>query len=340
MLNANTPSVTRIDPELGAVTDTTELGVGSNPTAIAAGAGSVWVARSGDGTLARIDAQSGELSSIPLGGAPIGVAVGGGRVWVSVQPQLRSELASRGQTIRVPGDVSAPFCSGVEFGGKGRPRFVIVSDLPLQHGTGPFPTLQLTDAVRFVLAERDFRAGKYDVGYQSCDDSNVGRGAPYAWTPATCRRNARAYAESPAVVGVIGTFDSSCAAFQIPILNRAPGGPLVEISGSATLVGLTHAGPGTAPGEPDVYYPRGTRNFARVVAADDVQGAAIAVMAKQLGVKRLFVLRDTEPYGIGIAGQVRSSAKEVGLDIAGTAQWDYEDRDYTRLAKTVESSGR
>ncbi len=119
VLNANTPSVTRIDPELGAVTDTTELGVGSNPTAIAAGAGSVWVARSGDGTLARIDAQSGELSSIALGGAPIGVAVGGGRVWVSVQPQLRSELASRGQTIRVPGDVSAPFCSGSSSAARG-----------------------------------------------------------------------------------------------------------------------------------------------------------------------------------------------------------------------------
>ena len=339
VLNANTPSVTRIDPELGAVTDTTELGVGSNPTAIATGANSVWVARSGDGSLARIDAESGDLRSIPLGGAPTGVAVSRGRVWVSVQPQLRSDLASRGQTISVPGDVSAPFCSGVEFGGEGRPRFVIVSDLPLQHGTGPFPTLQLSDAIRFVLAERRFRAGQYDIGYQSCDDSNVGRGAPYAWTPATCRRNARAYADSPAVIGVIGTFESSCAALQIPILNRAPGGPLVEISGSTTLVGLTHAGPGTAPGEPDIYYPRGTRNFARVTAADDVQGAAVAVMAKRLGAKRLFVLQDTEPYGIAIAVQVLRSARRLGLEIAGTARWDYEDRDFTRLAQTVERSG-
>jgi branched-chain amino acid transport system substrate-binding protein len=113
----------------------------------------------------------------------------------------------------------------------------------------------------------------------------------------------------------------------------------VEISGSATLVGLTHAGPGTAPDEPDVYYPRDTRNFARVVAADDVQGAAIAVMAKQLGVKRLFVLRDTEPYGIGIAVQVLRSARKLGLEIAGTARWDYEDRDFTRLARSVKRSG-
>lgn len=59
------------------------------------------------------------------------------------------------------------------------------------------------------------------------------------------------------------------------------------VSGSATLVGLTHAGPGAATGEPGTYYPTGARNFARVVAADDVQGAADALMAKRLGVRRL-----------------------------------------------------
>jgi hypothetical protein len=35
--------------------------------------------------------------------------------------------------------------------------------------------------------------------------------------------------------------------------------------------GLTHAGPGTAADEPGSYYPRGVRNFARVMAADDAR---------------------------------------------------------------------
>jgi branched-chain amino acid transport system substrate-binding protein len=193
--------------------------------------------------------------------------------------------------------------------------------------------------VRFVLARRNFRAGAYSVGYQSCDDSNIGRGGPYAWTSATCRRNARAYAGAPRVLGVIGPFESACVAYQIPIHNRARRGPLAQVSGSATTVGLTHEGPGSGPDEPDAYYPRGVRSFARVVAADDVQGAAVALMAKQLGIRRLFVLEDTTTYGIAIAEMVRTAAPELGLTIAGTGRWGYRQRRFIRLAKAIERSG-
>ena len=48
------------------------------------------------------------------------------------------------------------------------------------------------------------------------------------------------------------------------------------IGTASTYVGLTHAGPGTARGEPRKYYPEGGRSFVRVVAADDLQGAANA----------------------------------------------------------------
>jgi DNA-binding SARP family transcriptional activator/ABC-type branched-subunit amino acid transport system substrate-binding protein/DNA-binding beta-propeller fold protein YncE len=339
VLNGNTPSVTRIDPELDAVAETIQLGVGSIPTAIATGAGAAWVALSGDGSVARIDADTRDLRKIPVGGAPTGVAVSLGKVWISVQPAFRSGLASRGRTVAVPGAVSESFCSGVEFAEGGTPRVLIVSDFPLQHGRGPFPTLQYSDVVRFVLARRGFRAGKYSVGYQSCDDSTVGRGGPYSWTPATCRRNAHAYAGAPIVLGVVGPLDSGCAAFQIPILNRARGGPLAEISGSTTAVGLTHEGPGSAPDEPEAYYPRGVRNFARVVAADDVQGPAVALMAKRLGVTRLFVLEDGRTYGSGIAAAVRQAAKKLGLGIAGTDSWKYRSRTFMPLAKRIKRSG-
>ena len=338
VLNANTPSVTRIDPVLKSVRATIPLGVGSNPTSIATGAGAVWVTVSGEGTVVRIDPRTGDVRSIPVGGAPTGVAVSLGKVWISVQPGFRSALASHARTGRVPGALSEPFCSGVEFGGEGRPRLLIASDLPLQHGSGPFPALQYSDAVRFVLAQQGFKAGSHNVGYQSCDDSSVQK-TPHSYTEATCRRNARAYAGAPAVVGVVGPFDSPCAAVQIPVLNRAANGPLAAISGSTTLVGLTHRGPGAAPGEPERYYPTGVRSFARVVAADDIQGAADAMMAKQLGVERLFVLDDDEAYGRAIAAMVRQASTALGLEIAGAAQWDYRDRRFTRLARRIRSSG-
>jgi ABC-type branched-subunit amino acid transport system substrate-binding protein/DNA-binding beta-propeller fold protein YncE len=341
VLNGNDPSLTRIDPQLAAVTDTIPLGVGSNPSAIATGAGAAWVALRGEGTVARIDAVSGASRSIPVGGAPTGVAVGSGRVWVSVQPGFRAGFADRGQGVRVPGEVEQPFCTPVEFAGKGVPRLLIVSDLPLQTPRSSLQPLQFTDAIRFVLARRDFRAGRYTVGYQSCDDSSVRIGDPGAtpWTPATCRRNARAYVNAPNVVGVIGPYNSGCAVFGIPVLNRARGGPLAMISGSATAVGLTRGGPGALPGEPEVYYPGGVRNFARVVAADNVQGAAGVVMAKRLGVRSLYVLDDEEPYGIGLAETVRRTARMTGVEVGGSASWDFRDRGYRLLARRIARSG-
>ena len=340
VLNGNAPSVSRIDPELAAVTATIPFGVGSNPSAIAAGGRGAWIALSGEGTVARIDPRGEGVDSIPIGGAPTGVAVAAGRVWVSVQPGFRAGLVAAGPAVRVPGSVEEPFCTPVEYGGEGLPRFLIVSDLPLQAPRSSLQPLQFTDAVRFVLSRRGFRAGKYSVGYQSCDDSNVQARdpTPNVWTPATCRRNARAFVEATRVVGVLGPYNSGCATFTIPILNSAPGGPLADISGSATAVGLTRAGPGAFPGEPGAYYPRGVRNFARVVATDNVQGTAGVVMAKRLGVRSLYVLNDGDDYGIGVAETVRRTARRLGLDLAGSARWDYHDRRYLALARRIARS--
>jgi branched-chain amino acid transport system substrate-binding protein len=238
----------------------------------------------------------------------------------------------------VPGAISQPFCSPVEFAKGEKPQLLIVSDFPLQNPVGFAQPLQYVDAIRFVLARHDFSAGGYSVGYQSCDHTSAASQAPVWYTPATCRRNARAFARSPIVLGVIGPLTSGCAAAQIPVLNRAPRGPLAEVNGSSTLVGLTRRGPGTLPREPESYYPRGVRNFARLVPPDDAQGAADAVMAKRLGVRRLYVLDDGESYGIGVAASVRKTARELGVGIAGSGRWDVRERGYRALAKRIERS--
>jgi ABC-type branched-subunit amino acid transport system substrate-binding protein/streptogramin lyase len=341
VLNGNTPSVTRIDPQLAAVTATIPLGVGSNPTAIAAGAGSVWVALTGDGALARVDPGDNTARSIPVGGAPTGVTVGQGRVWVSVQPGFRAGLAAGGGEVRVPGAVEQPFCTPVEFSGAGKPQYLIVSDLPLQLPRSNLQPLQFTDAIRYVLARHDFRAGRYRLGYQSCDDSSVRSGEQTGtpWTPATCRRSARAYSEATRVIGVIGPYNSGCASFLIPLLGNARDAPLATVSATATAVGLTRDGPGALPGEPQMYYPRGVRHFARVVAADDIQGAAAVLMAKRLEVTRLYVLDDGDPYGVGLAETVQRTAGRLGVEVAGSGRWDFRQPRYRGLARRIERSG-
>jgi len=138
---------------------------------------------------------------------------------------------------------------------------------------------------------------------------------------------------------VIGTFNSGCAAIEIPIANRAPDGPLGMVSPANTYVGLTHTGPAIAPGEPEKYYPSGKRNYTRIVAADDFQGAADALLTQQLGYKSVFILNDKESYGLGVARDYENSAKALKLTISGFAAWDPKASSYEALATRIKQSG-
>ena len=77
---------------------------------------------------------------------------------------------------------------------------------------------------------------------------------------------------------------------------------MIEISGANTNLGLTQ--PSGEPGEPEKYYPSGVRNYARVVAVDNSQGAVDATLAQKLGAKSVYVLDDKESYGVGVAGSM------------------------------------
>jgi branched-chain amino acid transport system substrate-binding protein len=229
----------------------------------------------------------------------------------------------------------ASSCSDIYYEGGGTPEMIIASDLPLQ-GSGRTQTVQMTAAIKFILKQKGFKAGDHTVGYQSCDDSTAQAGK---WDSAKCSANANAYANNESVAGVIGTFNSGCAEIIIPVLNRAPNGPVGMVSPANTYVGLTHSGPGTAPGEPEKYYPSGTRNYIRIVAADDFQGAADAMLAKQIGAKKVYILNDKEAYGQGVAGDFRNVLPGVGLSSAGFTAWDGKASSYEALANKIKQSG-
>jgi branched-chain amino acid transport system substrate-binding protein len=128
---------------------------------------------------------------------------------------------------------------------------------------------------------------------------------------------------------------------MIPILNRAPNGPIGMISPANTYVGLTHPGPGTAAGEPGKYYPTGKRNYIRIVAADDFQGAADGLLAKNvLHAKSIFILNDKEAYGLGVATNLRNAVQKLGgVKVAGFTAWDPKASSYEALATKIQSSG-
>jgi branched-chain amino acid transport system substrate-binding protein len=226
----------------------------------------------------------------------------------------------------------ASSCQGIYYQGSGKPDYIVPSDLPLQ-GSGRTQTVEMTNAIKYVLKQANFKAGKYTVGYQSCDDSTAQAGK---WDSSKCSANANAYVGNKSVIGVIGTFNSGCAEIEIPIDNRAS---LGMVSPANTYVGLTHSGPGTSAGEPEKYYPTGKRNYIRMVAADDFQGAADAQFMQSQGAKSVYILNDKEAYGLGVATDTKNSATKLGLKIAGFTAWDPKASSYEALATKIKQSG-
>ena len=230
--------------------------------------------------------------------------------------------------------LTAANCSPITYGGPGRPRFLIVNSSGYQ---GPYKGhgVQTAQAMKMVLAQHGWRAGPYTVGMQACEETSAETGRP---SPAKCARNARAFAENRSVLALVGPLTSNCAVHMLAILNKAPGGPLATISGGNTYVGLTRSGPGTAAGEPARYAPTGRRGYARMMPADDVQGAAVALLARRLKLTRAFVVDDRSSYGRGLAAAYRVAAERLGLGVVGTAHWEPDARDYRALAARVRAA--
>jgi branched-chain amino acid transport system substrate-binding protein len=226
-------------------------------------------------------------------------------------------------------------CSPIAYGGKGRPELLIGVSTIL---AGQFADhgIQVSQALRMVLGDRDWHAGDYNVGLQICGETTPAGDAP---DPKLCRRTARAFARNRGVVVVLGQHFSSCVAEGLPILNGAAGGPVPQISISATYLGLTRSGPGVPRGEPARFYPAGTRSFARLVPPDDVSGAAAAIFAKEKGALRVYALDDGEAYGFGVAEAFAEAARRIGMRVAGREEWNPKAHDYRALADRVRRSG-
>jgi branched-chain amino acid transport system substrate-binding protein len=227
-------------------------------------------------------------------------------------------------------------CTGLEYEGEGDPDVLIASDFPLQ-GSSRTQTEQIVAAIRFELDQREWKAGDYNVAFQSCDDATA---QAAKWDSGKCSANGNAYAANDSVVGVIGTFNSGCAAIIIPLLNEAPDGGIAMISPANTYPCLTVNLPGGCDAsEPDKYYPTGSRNYTRVAPADDYQGAFQAEFMQKQGVKKLYVLNDKEAYGLGVATTTRKAAEHLGIEIAGFEAWDPKASSYEALMNKIKGTG-
>src|SRR3954466_65190 len=230
------------------------------------------------------------------------------------------------------GDSSSGGGGSSDSGSSGGKTLNIYSSLPMQ-GASRTQTTALTNGVKLALEQAGNKVGSFAVKYTLLDDSTAQAGS---WTPEATQANARKAAQDDNVGVYIGEFNSGASAVSIPILNEA-GVP--QISPANTAVGLTSDEPGSNPGEPDKYYPAGTRTYVRIVPKDTIQGAALATLMKQDGCTKVFMTNDKEVYGAGLAKNIQLAADPQGLNIIANEAIDKNAPNYRSLASKAKGDG-
>jgi branched-chain amino acid transport system substrate-binding protein len=208
----------------------------------------------------------------------------------------------------------------------------IYSSLPLQ-GASSAQTGPLVNGIKLALSQAGGKAGKYTVNYTSLDDSTAAAGK---WDPGQTAANARKVAADPKAAYYIGEFNSGASEISIPILNQA-GVPMV--SPANTYVGLTTNLPGSAPGEPQKYYPTGKRNYLRIVPIDSIQAAADLIAMKQAGCTKVAVANDKEAYGQGLATLLGLEKKFYGVTVTSDTGIDPTAPNFRSYASTIQGQG-
>jgi len=208
----------------------------------------------------------------------------------------------------------------------------IYSSLPMQ-GSSNVQTIPMVNGMKLALAQAGDKAGKFTVNFTALDDSTAAAGK---WDPSQTAANARKVAADPRAVYYIGEFNSGASEISIPILNQ---GGIPQVSPANTYVGLTTDLPGSAPGEPEKYYPTGKRTYLRIVPIDSIQGAADLQAMKQAGCTKVAIANDKEAYGAGLAQLIELEKAEYGVNVVSNTGIDPTASNFRTYAQTIKSEG-
>ena len=138
-------------------------------------------------------------------------------------------------------------------------------------------------------------------------------------------KNMQTLASDPSVVGVVGPFNSSVAQAEIPISNEAG---LLQCSPANTNTGLTY------PPDALQYRPSNPDKIAyiRLAAPDSIQGPAGAdFVYNDLGAHSVYILDDTETFGVGVGDTFQAEFKKDGGTVVKRDSAPKSTTDYTSL---------
>jgi branched-chain amino acid transport system substrate-binding protein len=147
--------------------------------------------------------------------------------------------------------------------------------------------------------------------------------------PAQGAKNIQSFGADPAVLGVVGPFNSNVARAEIPLSNSL----------SLALVSPANTNPTLTKG-PDAVAMRKDHpdqiTYFRVCTTDDIQGPAGATYEfKQLGARKAYIIDDNETYGKGVADQWETQFRKLGGTVLGHDHITQGQQDFHALLTRV-----
>ncbi len=186
-------------------------------------------------------------------------------------------------------------------------QLTVYSSLPLQGPEGGI-SHQIEGGEKLALANAGGHIGRFTVSYTSLDDSSLTTGE---WEPGATASNAKAAAQDPTTIAYLGDYNSGATAISLPLTNAAG---ILQVSPASPYVGLTSS-LDAGEGEPERFYLSGKRTFGRIAPGDQVQAAAQVALMRHLGIHKLYVVIDQDPFDTPLAQIVAGDAEQAGIKV-------------------------
>jgi branched-chain amino acid transport system substrate-binding protein len=188
-------------------------------------------------------------------------------------------------------------------------QLTIYSSLPLQGPEGSI-SQQIVGGEKLALSDAQGHVGRFTVNYVSLDDSSPTTGE---WDPGVTASNAKAAAQDPTTIAYLGDFNSGATAVSLPLTNAAG---ILQVSPASPYIGLTSSLDANQ-GEPERFYLTGKRTFGRIAPGDTVQAAAQVALLRRLGVHKLYLVADQDPFDAPLVEIVEGDAERAGIKVVG-----------------------
>jgi branched-chain amino acid transport system substrate-binding protein len=187
-------------------------------------------------------------------------------------------------------------------------QLAIYSSLPLQGPTAGI-SQQMVNGEKLALSQAGGHVGSFQIGYVSLDDANPTNGQ---WSTGETTNDAKTAAQDTSTIAYLGDYNSAATAVSLSLTNAAG---ILQVSPASPYVGLTSS-LDAGQDEPARFYLSGKRTFGRLQPGDPVEAAAQVQLMRSLGVHKLYVLDDQDPFEVPLATIAAGDAEHAGITVA------------------------